>query len=144
MTPAARSGISASIATAESTIMTDHVTAPTSGDIRASAMMPTPAGSGARFLCLIAACFVIARRASTLGQRGWVGRSIPGHRRDLPRRLRGSASGASTPEAVLGFWGAVAVGWAWIAVLSARLTLGEPYAPVDPSNLGHLTIGEQP
>jgi hypothetical protein len=55
----------------------------------------------------------------------------------------GVASGAGTPVAVLGFWGAVAVGLAWIAQLAARLPPREP-GTLDRRNLAHLTIGEQP
>jgi len=101
------------------------------------------AGAGVGFLCLIAACFVIASRTSILGQRGWAAYSRATGVIFLAG-FAGVSSGATTPVAVLGFWGAVAAGWAWIALLAARLTPREPDAPVDRRNLGQLTIGEQP
>jgi hypothetical protein len=72
------------------------------------------------FLCLIAACFVLARRFSALGQRRWA----------LFSRLTGVlfllgfvgvASGSSSPVVVLGFWLALLVVWGWIAALSLYL-----------------------
>lgn len=94
--------------------MTDHVTAPTPEDvIQAFTRHGFDiswhgalhfAGVGAGFLCLIAACFVIARRASTLASA--VGPSTPGPTRAIfVVGFAGVASGASNPAAVLGFLG---------------------------------------
>jgi hypothetical protein len=72
------------------------------------------------FLYLIAACFVLARRFSALGQRRWA----------LFSRITGVlfllgfvgiASGSSSPVVVLGFWLALLVVWGWIAAVSLYL-----------------------
>jgi hypothetical protein len=73
--------------------------------------------SGMSFLALVAACFVLARRFTSQRQRGWAAYS----------RITGViflAGFASAPASVLAFFAGVIVGWAWIAVMSAWLTLG--------------------
>ncbi len=60
--------------------------------------------AGVGFLALIAACFVIARRATVLGQRGWAVYSRTTGVIFLAG-FAGMASGASNPATVLGFWG---------------------------------------
>jgi hypothetical membrane protein len=73
--------------------------------------------AGIAFLCLIAACFVLARRFSALGER----------RSAVVTRcvgvlflvgFVGVASGSSSPVVVLGFWVALLAVWAWLAALS--------------------------
>lgn len=76
--------------------------------------------AGVGFLGLIAACFVIAARFSSMGQRRWAASS----------RMTGIvffasflavASGSSSALVVIGFWMALLVAWAWIASLAVYL-----------------------
>jgi len=73
--------------------------------------------AGIGFLCLVAACFVIARRFASQ------------HRRDLAWFSRitgvlflaafaGVASGSGSAAVVIAFWGALLVTWTWIATIS--------------------------
>ena len=72
------------------------------------------------FLCLIAACLVIARRFAADRRRGWA----------LYSRATGVlflvgfgciASGANAPWAVLAFTAAVVIAWTWLTALSLQL-----------------------
>lgn len=78
----------------------------------------TSAGVG--FLCLIAACFVLARRFNVLGQRGWAVYSqatgvifFAG--------FAALSSGSGAPAAILAFWIGVVAAWAWVSAVSAQL-----------------------
>ncbi|WP_375486463.1 DUF998 domain-containing protein [uncultured Mycobacterium sp.] len=94
----------------------------------------TPAGRGsvswhgmlhlvsasAGFLCLIAACFVVASWFSRDGRRGWAWYS----------RLTGAAfaagfaaiaSGSSSPVVVVVFSVSVVIAWAWLTAISVKL-----------------------
>ncbi len=75
---------------------------------------------GLGFLCLIAACMVIAARFTTEHQRGWA----------LYSRATGVlflvgfaciASGANAPWAILAFTAAIVIAWAWLTALSLHL-----------------------
>lgn len=78
------------------------------------------AAAGIGFLCLIAACFVLARRFASLEQRGWAGFSrATGALFFLG--FAGVASGSSSPVVILGFWLALLVAWAWIAAVAIHL-----------------------
>lgn len=75
--------------------------------------------AGIGFLCLVAACFVLARGSAAPGGRGWA----------VYSRLSGvlfligfgaGASNATSPSGVLGLWAAVVIGWAWLLVLAIR------------------------
>ncbi len=72
------------------------------------------------FLCLIAACFVFARRFAALRQRGWAGYSIATGVVFFAGFF-GIAAGSGNGWTILGFWIAVVLAWAWITVIAARL-----------------------
>jgi hypothetical protein len=75
------------------------------------------ASASVGFLCLVVACFVLARHFSGLGQRGWASYSRASGIAFLAGFL-GVASGSGSAGVVLGFWAAVAVAWAWIALVA--------------------------
>ncbi|MEU8171473.1 DUF998 domain-containing protein [Microbispora hainanensis] len=77
------------------------------------------ASGGIGFTCLVAACFVLARRFARRGQAAWAWSS----------RVTGAlfaagflavASGAGAAWATLAFTGAVVLGWAWISALAVH------------------------
>ncbi|MEU6409246.1 DUF998 domain-containing protein [Microbispora sp. NPDC046933] len=77
------------------------------------------ASGGVGFACLVAACFVLARRFARGGQAAWAWSS----------RATGAlfaagflavASGAGAAWANLAFTGAVVLGWAWISALAVH------------------------
>lgn len=75
---------------------------------------------GIGFLCLIAACMVIARRFTAEGRRGWAVYS----RTTGVLFLIGFgciASGANAPWATLAFVAAIVIAWAWVSALSLHL-----------------------
>ncbi len=74
---------------------------------------------GIGFLCLIAACFVFARRFQSDGKRGWVAYSAATGVAFLAGFV-GIASGNASPVLNLGFGLAVVVAWAWVSALCAR------------------------
>ena len=78
------------------------------------------AAAGVAFLGLIAACFVIAARFSSTGQRRWAASSRMTGTLFLAGFL-GLASGSSSPPVIIGFWAALLVAWAWIASLAVNL-----------------------
>jgi len=78
------------------------------------------AAAGVAFLGLIAACFVIAARFSSMGQRRWAASSRMTGTLFLVGFL-GLASGSSSPLVVIGFWAALLAAWAWIASLAVNL-----------------------
>jgi hypothetical protein len=73
------------------------------------------------FLCLIAACFVLAR---TFPGRVWAWYSRATGAAFLAGFLA-IASGSDSPAVVLGFWAAVLIAFAWLAVVSATLYHGK-------------------
>jgi hypothetical membrane protein len=72
------------------------------------------------FLCLIAACFVLARRFASFGQRRWALFSRVTGLLFLAAFV-GVASGSSSPIVVLGFWLALLVVWTWFAAVAIHL-----------------------
>lgn len=86
------------------------------------------ASFGAGFLCLIAACFAVARGLSALGYRG----SARFSRLASLIMLGGVAASfatAGTATAVAAVWIAVVAAWAWLAVTAARLRPQIRHAP---------------
>lgn len=78
------------------------------------------AAAGIAFLCLIAACFVLARRFAAHGQRRWAAASrVTGVL--FLTGFGGVASGSSSSVVILGFWVALLVVWGWLAGLSLHL-----------------------
>ena len=78
------------------------------------------ASFGVGFLCLIAACFVVARGLAALGRR----RAAAASRAAGAVTLAGVAATfatAGSPAAVAAVYLAVVVGWAWLAMVAARL-----------------------
>lgn len=72
------------------------------------------------FLCLIAACFVLARHFARAGRRGWA----------VYSRITGAvffagfaavASGSGSAPTVLAFYLAVTAAWAWLTAVSVHL-----------------------
>ncbi len=78
------------------------------------------ASAGVAFLCLVAACFVLARRFASQRRRAWVRFSRATGIAFLAAFL-GLASGSSSPVFVLTFWAALILAWAWIGALSVDL-----------------------
>ena len=71
------------------------------------------------FLCLIAACFVMARRFRAQGDQGWAAYSIVTGVAFLVGFV-GIASGNQSPTINLAFGAAVVVAWAWVTLVFAR------------------------
>jgi hypothetical protein len=72
------------------------------------------------FLCLVAACFVLARRFASEGRRSWsVFSSAVGV--VFLAAFVGVASGSESPVVILAFWVAVLMVWGWIAALAVHL-----------------------
>ena len=78
------------------------------------------AAAGVAFAGLIAACFVIAARFSSTGQRRWAASSRMTGALFLAGFL-GLASGSGSPLVVTGFWAALLIAWGWIASLAVNL-----------------------
>ena len=76
---------------------------------------------GLAFLCLIAACFVLARRLP----RGWAVYSQATGVLFLLSFL-GVVSGSGSAAVVLGFWFGIILSWAWLAAVSVRLYRATP------------------
>jgi hypothetical protein len=72
------------------------------------------------FSCLIAACFVLARRFSAEGRRGWATFSRVTGVLFLAGFV-GVAAGAGSTGTNLAFVAAVVLAWAWISALAAHL-----------------------
>lgn len=78
------------------------------------------ASAGIAFLCLVSACFVLARRFASLNQRRWA--TISRGTGVLFLVAFGAiASGTSSPVALLGFWLALLIAWTWLAALAVHL-----------------------
>jgi hypothetical protein len=75
---------------------------------------------GVGFLALIAACFVLARRFTFQGQRGW---AVYSQATGVIffAAFAGIAVGSGQPWSVIGFWIGVIVAWAWISALAVKL-----------------------
>jgi Protein of unknown function (DUF998) len=82
------------------------------------------ATAAAGFACLVAACFVLAHRFAQRGRTGWAWYSRATGLVFLAGFV-GVATGSSSP-AVLGFWVAVVVAWAWLAALCVHLYRATP------------------
>lgn len=72
------------------------------------------------FGCLVAACFVLARRFSAAGGRGWAVFSVLTGVIFLAG-FAATATGSDSPWAVLAFWVVVVTGWAWVSAVSVLL-----------------------
>jgi hypothetical protein len=109
-----------------------------SGVLRADPAMGFPAGTpdgpaaatwhgtghliagGIGFLCLIAACFVIGRRFSAEGRRGWAAYSRATGVMFFAA-FAGIASGGGAPAGNFGFIAGVVLVWAWMSRLALHL-----------------------
>ncbi|MEU6432611.1 DUF998 domain-containing protein [Microbispora sp. NPDC046973] len=77
------------------------------------------ASGGVGFACLVAACFVLARRFARRGQAAWAwGSRATGAL--FAAGFLAVASGAGAAWANLAFTGAVVLGWAWIGALAVH------------------------
>jgi hypothetical protein len=74
---------------------------------------------GIGFLCLIAGCFVLARRFASNGERGWAAYSFATGIVFFAG-FAGIASGNQSPVLNLAFGAAVVIAWVWISVICAR------------------------
>lgn len=75
---------------------------------------------GVGFFALIAGCFVLARRFSARGERGWaLFSTVTGVL--FFAAFAGIASGAGTPALNIAFGLAVVLAWSWISAVSAHL-----------------------
>jgi hypothetical protein len=74
---------------------------------------------GIGFVGLIAACLVFARRFAAAGDTGWA-RYSTATGVLYTAAFVGIASGSPNPAVTLGFYGAVALGWAWLTLLALR------------------------
>ena len=74
---------------------------------------------GIGFLCLIAACFVFARRFASRGERGWAAWSVATGLIFLGGFV-GIASGNQLPLVNVGFGLAVVVAWGWVTSVCAK------------------------
>lgn len=72
------------------------------------------------FLCLVAACWLLARRWAAEGRSGRMSWSIATGLVFLIAFI-GLASGSSSSPVVLGFWAALLLAWVWIAGTSVLL-----------------------
>ncbi len=75
---------------------------------------------GVGFLALIAACFVLARRFASQGQRGWAAYSLASGVIFFAA-FAGIATGSGQSWSVIGFWIGVVVAWTWIWALALSL-----------------------
>ncbi len=76
--------------------------------------------AGAGFLCLVAACFVLARWFARQRRPGWAAYSrVTGV--VFLAGFAAAASGSGSPVTVLALWIAVVAGWAWLAAVSVSL-----------------------
>jgi hypothetical protein len=72
------------------------------------------------FLCLIAACFVFARRFRALRQPGWAAYSVATGVVFFAGFF-GIAAGSGNGWTILGFWIAVVLAWTWLTAMAVRL-----------------------
>jgi hypothetical protein len=78
------------------------------------------AAAGIGFLCLVAACFLLAQRFSAEHRRAWALFSRATGVLFLVG-FAGLASGSTSTFAVLGFWVALLLVWGWLAAVSLQL-----------------------
>lgn len=78
------------------------------------------ASAGIAFLCLIAACFVLARRFAAFDQPRWAAFSRATGVLFFAG-FAGVASGSSSPAVIFGFWVALLVVWGWLAAVAIHL-----------------------
>ena len=76
--------------------------------------------AGIGFLCLIAACLLMAVRFLGRGERGWGIYSVVTGAGFLVA-FGAVASGSGSPFVVAGFWAALILVWSWIGTVSIRL-----------------------
>ena len=76
--------------------------------------------AGIAFLCLIAACLVVARRFARERRRGWAVFSIVTGIGFLVA-FAGVASGSGSAVVVIGFWAALILAWGWMAAVAIDL-----------------------
>ena len=81
------------------------------------------AAAGIGFLGLIGACMVMARRFAAEKRRMWTTFSIVTGIAFVVA-FGGVASGSSSAAVVLGFWAALILAWAWLALVSVHLYRG--------------------
>lgn len=75
--------------------------------------------AGFGFLCLVAACIVMARRFAAERRRGWMAYSILAGAAFLAA-FAGLASGSASSVVVLAFWSALILVWSWMAAVSVH------------------------
>ena len=75
--------------------------------------------AGLGFLCLLAACVVMARRFAAERRRGWMAYSMLAGVAFLVA-FAGLASGSASPVVVLGFWSALILVWSWMAAVAVH------------------------
>ena len=75
--------------------------------------------AGLGFLCLVAACLVMARRFAGERRRGWMAYSILAGVAFLAA-FAGVASGSASPVVVLAFWAALILVWSWMAAVAVH------------------------
>ncbi len=75
--------------------------------------------AGIGFLCLVAACIVMARRFASERRRGWMVFSIVTGVAFLAA-FAGVASGSGSAAVVLAFWAALILAWSWIAAVAVH------------------------
>jgi uncharacterized membrane protein YozB (DUF420 family) len=91
--------------------------------------------AGIAFLCLVAACFVFARRFAAEHRRAWTWFSrVTGV--VFLAAFAGVASGSSSTAVVMAFWAALILAWAWIAALAVHM-----YREVSRSASGQYSSG---
>jgi hypothetical protein len=76
--------------------------------------------AGIGFLALIAACFVLARRFASRGQKGWAAYSLATGVIFFAAFV-GVATGSGQSWSVIGFWIGVVFAWAWMGALAIKL-----------------------
>jgi heme A synthase len=76
--------------------------------------------AGIGFLCLIAACIVMARRFAAERRRGWAVYSVVTGAAFLVA-FGAVASGSGSAIVVLGFWAALILVWSWMAAVAIHL-----------------------
>jgi hypothetical protein len=76
--------------------------------------------AGIGFLCLVAACFVLARRFASERRRAWTVFSVVTGIVFLAA-FAGLASGSSSAAVVLAFWAALIVAWTWMGMVAVHL-----------------------
>ena len=77
--------------------------------------------AGIGFLCMIAACLVVARTFARQGQRGWAAFSAVTGVAFLGAFAGVASSGAGRPALIYTFTAAVVLVWAWMSALAAHL-----------------------